>query len=211
MQIISKIYNYSEHRGNNDKGFISVTQLIGANYKAKLALEGKERDESLIELSLKRSSSFGSALHSWAEKALKNEPNVLTEIYSEKEFEGITITGSCDILEWNGKQWELGDIKTGYGKNITDDKLKQWQLQMSLYRWMLTPKFDIADRAWIYFISQSNNFQDEIPIELYSFEKTQNYILDKLYAIENQETPDCNNNVSYNSCSYCDFICEFRK
>ena len=155
------------------------------------------------------------ACHQRAEMITKDDPAFITEVFGEREIEvdGITYTiaGSFDGLYDNGETIEMYDYKTGYFKSYGEDKIKQNRLQMSIYRWINQDKWDIADRAWIIAISQSNNYIDEIPFELMSLEDTQDYIENKLYAISANTKMDCKDGVKYNTCQYCEYECEERK
>jgi len=214
MEIIAKVFNYDDHRNSEKENSISVTTLIGPMYKAQKYLEKVPRDYP-IDLMLKRSSSIGTGFHMYAEKALANDPIYVTEIFNEREVkvDGIvyTVAGSLDGLRFNGKEWEIFDWKTGYGKERKQDALDKDTLQMSIYRWINQDMYNIADRAWTLFISQSNNVADEIPLELMSLEETENYIKNKLWAIQENERVDCMEGIKYNGCLYCNFRCERRR
>ena len=102
------------------------------------------------------------------------------------------------------------DLKTFYGKERKEDALKKDALQMSLYRWLNQDDFVIEDRAWVLAISQSNNYIDELPVQLMSLEQTEDYIINKLWAIEENTRVDCREGVKYNTCLYCEYDCEER-
>jgi hypothetical protein len=208
-EIITELYNYSEHKGSSEPNHISVTTLIGPKYKSALALSGCQKDESLIDTRFKRSSTFGSGIHSWLEKALRSHPDCLTEKYMTKSIGDYTITGSCDLIFNEEGLWYIADLKTFYGTKIGDEQKEKWSLQLSIYRWMYDP-LDLEDIAYIIAISQSNNFQQIVPIDLMSYEETREYINNRLAEIEANDTVDCNEGVKYNSCQYCSYICENR-
>ncbi len=72
-------------------------------------------------------------------------------------------------------------------------------------------EYDLTERGWTLAISQSNNWQDEIPIELLSYDEVTNYIEEKIYAIENQTGCDCHD-TKFKLCDYCGYLnCEERK
>ena len=211
--LITKVYEYSEHRGSDKIGAVSTTTLIGPLYKAKLAMNQTARSNQAVAEMYKRSSTLGSAFHNWAEKALVDEPFIHQEVYKERELDGHLITGSCDLLVYKEHEdkWYIGDWKTGYGKARNQEALDKDKMQLSIYRWLLQDSYTIEDEASILFISQSNNVQEEYKIELMSLELTEEYISNRLYEIEKNESVDCNFNVRFNMCTYCDFICDFRK
>jgi len=84
---------------------------------------------------------------------------------------------------------------------------------MSIYRWIFTTVLgiEIEDRAWVLAISQSNNYIDEIPVELLSQDATHDYIENKLFAIAQNQKVDCKEGVKYNPCLYCQYNCGHRK
>ena len=210
--LITKVYEYSEHRGSSELGAVSTTTLIGPMYKAKLAMEQTAKSNNLVAEMYKRSSTLGSAFHAWAERALDGEERIHQEIYKEREHEGHLVTGSCDLLvKKPDDKWYIGDWKTGYGKSRNQEALDKDAKQMSIYRWLLQDSYTIEDEASILFISQSNNVQEEYKIELMSLELTEEYISNRLYEIEKNESVDCNFNVRFNMCTYCDYICDHRK
>jgi hypothetical protein len=189
--------------------------LIGPSWQAKLALEGNAKDPSLVPLKYKRSSTIGSAIHAWAEKAYHDKEGIISELYMEVPFRGYTITGTFDILFWMEDEWYMADIKTGYGTRTGLDQIDKWTKQMSIYRWMLkqrkdTKDMDVSDEAFILFISQSNNFQDVSPIDLMSYEEVEEYIAERIRKAEEVLEEDCHKGIRYNPCCYCDYICEYR-
>ncbi len=219
--IIDKIYLYDTHRNSDKPNAISTTTLIGSMYKAKLALDKTPRNPSLIPLMYKRSSSIGTAFHEYAEAALKSEDNwqdrYALEEFRERqvELDGIvyTISGSSDGIEkQKDGTWTIWDIKTQYGRSRAPQMLDKDRLQLSIYRWLFENEYNINDTGYILAVSQSNNWEDAIPVELMSLEQTQNYIEEKLYAIINNTIVDCNVGIKYSACQYCDIAnCSERK
>jgi hypothetical protein len=212
MELIKRIYEHNDHRSSDKPNSISVTTLIGPSYKARKAIKKDLKDESLIDISLKRSSTLGTAFHHYAAtQVFTRYADVIPELYHERKFEDYLITGSADGL-WNkdGKL-HLFDIKTGYGRTFDGEKLEKAIMQMSIYRWLLQELYNIEDEAYILFVSMSNNIQMEIPIQLYSIKDVEFFIENKLDLIETTIASDCNSGIKYNSCNYCPFICEERK
>jgi len=214
--LIKKVYEYSEYRASDKDNSISATTLLGPLYKGKLALDGVEKDETLIDLMYKRSSTLGTAFHKWAERALESDENIIQEIYVERELEldGVkfVVSGSCDLLEkQEDGTYTIADWKTGYGKERDHKALEKDRMQMSIYRWLLQDDYEINDTCYSLFISQSNNAQGAYPSEMMSIDQVQEYIEDKIYAIINNDRVDCNEGVRYNSCTYCNYICSERK
>jgi len=212
MRWIPTLYRYDTYRACDKVPSASATTLLGPLYKLKLALANTEKDEDLIELKYKRSSMIGTAVHERAEKAFKDDPTVVQEIYTEREFEDVTISGSCDLIQQEDDgTYTICDWKTGYGKKRNEDQLKKDAMQMSIYRWLLQDMYDINDTAYVLFISQSNNEEHEYPVELMSVEDVEEFISAKLYAASQIELPDCNDSAKYNSCTYCTFVCSHRE
>ena len=215
MKTIAKILNYDDHRDSDKPNSISVTTLMGSMFKAKKYLD-KTPKTHVTDLVLKRSSFIGTACHNRMEKILREdkETHYDLEIFAEREVTVddvvYTIAGSCDVLEKTDDKWILMDLKTGYGAARKDDMLKKDALQMSLYRWLNQDKYDIDDRAWTLWMSQSNNSIDEIPIQLMSLEQTQDFVENKLFAIAQNQKVDCREGVKYNTCNYCSYLCEHR-
>jgi len=215
QELISKLYEYNEHIDSDNHNAVSVTTLLGPMWKAKLYLEKAERDVSLVKRMYKRSSMIGSAIHSWAEKALGNDKSVTQEVYKERfvEVEGCmyTISGSCDLIVSAEDKDYIADWKSGYGKERGTAALDKDRMQMSMYRWLNQDDYDLDDTAYSIFISQSNNIEIPYPVVLEDLDDVQFFIEEKLFAISQTDSCDCFDNVKYNPCNYCDFVCENRK
>ena len=165
--LIDALYRYSEYRKSDKFNSISATTIIGSLYKASLGLKSREQDETLVPLMYKRSSTIGTAVHNWAERAFKDNPDVIQELYRERQLELdgklYVISGSCDLLEkQEDDTYTLADWKTGYGKERNATALDKDRLQMSIYRWLLQDEYDINDTAYSLFISQSNNAEEDL-------------------------------------------------
>ena len=159
---------------------------------------------------------IGTAVHERAEKAFNDESGVEQELFMERsvEVDGTTywISGTCDLLQREDDgTTTICDWKTGYGKDRKSAALDKDAMQMSIYRWLLQDDFNINDTAYSLFISQSNNEQHEYPVELFDLDYIQEFIETKIWAALQQELPDCNDSVKYNSCTYCTFECSHRQ
>jgi len=218
MKTIARVLNFDDHIDSDKPNAISTTTLMGPMYKAKLYLDKTEKTYQ-TDLVLKRSSFLGTAAHNRMEHILKTYGDEYKlEGFGEREIivDGVTyvISGSFDVLEKTEEgKYIIMDLKTFYGKERKPDQLKKDALQMSIYRWIFAPLYDIEieDRAWTLAISQSNNYIDEIPVELLSLDATQDYIENKLFAIEQNQKVDCNEGIKYSACNYCEYMCEERK
>lgn len=216
LDLIEKLYSYSEHRDSKLENAISTTTLMGPLYKSKLYLAKTPKNEDLIDFKFKRSSMIGSAVHAWAEKALADDKSIIQEIYMERQVEVngtvYTVSGSCDILQRIGEdEWQLGDFKTAYGTSRKADALKKDALQMSIYRWLLQSEYKISDTAYSLFISQSNNNQDAYAVDLIDLEDIEYYIANRLEQIVGNENCDCKDGVKFNMCNYCSYEdCQYR-
>ena len=214
--LIDELYKYDEYQSSDKPNAISASAIGGPLYKEKLTLSKTPKDESLIPLMYKRSSTIGTAVHYWAEHVFDDHPDIDQEMFRERQIKlddiTYTISGKCDLVEKQADgTWTLGDWKTGYGKQRTPQALDKDGIQMSVYRWLLQDEYDINDTAYSLFISQSNNCEEAYPVELMSIEATESYIEDRLFAIENNTRVDCQEGIKYNGCTYCSFICIHRK
>ncbi len=212
--LIYQVYNYNTHIDSFKKNAISTTTLIGAKYKAKKYLRKEPKDSSWVDNQYKRSSTLGTAFHDRAELVFKNNPNYECELYRERviEVDGIeyVISGSCDLLERGEDGWTIADWKThGFGEF---KGLEQARKQLSIYRWLLMGEYTINDTGYVLSLSMSNNNKEKAhPIELMSLEQTEDFIEANLYSIVHNESVDCNDNVTFNMCTYCDYDCIHRQ
>lgn len=215
LDLIEKVYNYDTHKSSTEPNSISATGLLGSKYQAKQTLAKTPKDPSLVPIQFKRSSTIGTAFHEYAERVLEGDPSIHTEVYREREIvvDSIiyTISGSCDIIQKiDDDLYQIADWKTSYGKTRKPDALIKDAKQMSIYRWLLQDEFNISDEAYTLFISQSNNAQDAIPVQLMGIEQTQEWIEANIYAITSSNKVDCFE-APYHPCHYCEFECKQRK
>ena len=215
MRFIPKMLNYDDHIDSDKPNSISVTTLIGQAYKAQKYLD-KTPKTHVLDLVLKRSSFIGTACHNRMEHILEQEEGMVLELFSEREVivddVSYVVAGSLDVLAPNEDgTYTIADLKTGYFKSYGEDRLKKDRLQMSIYRWLNQYRYKIADVAYVIALSQSNNFIDEVPLELMSLEETQDYIENKLWSISVNTKVDCRDGIKYSPCSYCQYECTERK
>ncbi len=211
MDFVKMVYEHDTHRSSKKENSISCSSIGGSLYKAKLTLGKKDKDQDLVALKLKRSSTIGTAFHEYAAGIIESD-DVICEAYNEKSFGKYTISGSVDILakEEDGT-YTIMDWKTGYGKVRNQDNLDKDKLQMSMYRWLFSHLYTINTTAHSIFISQSNNVEEAYPIELMELDEIEDYLDNRLYAIDSYDGgADCDN-PKYNPCNYCDFICQYRQ
>lgn len=209
-EVIRTILLFDDHKSSDKVPSISTTELIGPYYKAWKSLSNAPKTNKLGAMK-KRSSTIGTGYHMRAEQVLSNFDNVSLEVFTEKEIDGVTVSGTFDVAIELDDVYYLGDHKTGYGTKY--DKTEQTVKQLSIYRW-LNDYLNIADEAYIYWVSQSNNALATIDIELMSIEDTEQYIKDTLEIIKTEpDFVDCNSNPKqrYNACDWCEFECEYRK
>ncbi len=217
LNILNEIMNFDDHIDSEKPNSVSVTTLIGPMYKAKLYL-AKTPKYNVTDITFKRSSFIGTAIHARAEMITKDKDDYITEMFIEKEVivDGITYTvaGSFDGIKQVDGKWYMYDYKSGYGKARNEAALAKDAMQMSIYRWLynsLNTGIVIEDTAYSIFISQSNNVMEEIPVQLKDIDYIQEFAETKLWAIVNNERVDCNEGIKYNGCTYCDYNCEHRK
>ena len=199
-EIIEKVLLFDDHRSSDKDNAISTTTLIGSNWKAQRDMLSDIEPRTNIDPMTRRSSTIGTGLHMRAERAMEKEPltNAI-ETYSEKEIDGVWISGSFDIV-YDG---HIMDYKSGYGKTFSQDKIDKAILQMSIYRW-LNQDVEIKDIAYVLFISQSNNAYESYEIELMSIYDTETYIKGRIKEIKSQTTIDCIKRP-YDACMYCSY------
>lgn len=178
-------------------------------------------------------SAIGSAWHTACEQ--DNEAGVVKEFTNIKEFNGITIGGTADLLEFDNdkKKWILGDHKTkgvypakkflGIGTKAKpnppveqDKEIKQ----LSIYRWLFEGLFDIDDVATIYLWVMGHSGRDkaqgipetsEVDIRLIPMKNIEQDIK-RTIEIAYGDTPpekDCEDWL----CDYCEYkdVCPFLK
>ena len=217
LNLIYKVYNFSEHRSSEADNSISASQLLGPLYRTKLFLNGVAEDPGMIADKFKRSAMIGSAVHKRFEEALKYEDGIIQEEYTERQIEldGVTytISGTFDLLEKNQDDtYTIMDIKTMYGRDRKEEQLAKDALQMSIYRWLNQDNYTIEDRAYVLVISQSYNYEDAIPVRLKSIDWVQNYIEEIIWSALRNTKCDCFDGVKYNPCNYCSILaCAHRK
>ncbi len=207
--LIEKVYSHNEHRSSDKPRSISATTLIGSLYKGKLAINSTEQDNDLVSYKQKRGSAIGTAFHEYAAKVL--DKDCVNELYQERNICDYVISGSCDILYPDvDNTWTILDWKTGIGKQRQGSNLDKDRLQMSIYRWLNQDEYEIQDTAYSLFVSTSNNEEEAYEIHLMSLEETEEYITDKLSAIEETIRPDCKQGIRYDPCLYCNYVCNYR-
>jgi hypothetical protein len=216
IEIINKVLSYDTHKSSDKPNSISATQLLSPLYKIKQILSGKEQDQNMIDIKFKRSAAIGTAFHSRAEEALKDDPTVITEKYLERKIvvdEVVyTISGSFDGIVKTAGGWCLFDWKTGFGKERKQEQLTKDAMQLSLYRWLSQDIYDIEDTGFILFISQSNNVTESYEVTLKDTDYIQNWLEEIIWSALSQTSCDCHSTTTYNSCTYCSIVdCTDRK
>ena len=208
--LIDKVLLHDTHRSGNEDRTISVTTLIDGQYRAWKSLNKHEKNHKIPAIN-KRGSTFGTAFHEYAEKALDTD-DVIQEVYAEEYiFEhNMYLTGTFDLLVWDmdAEEYVMADWKTSSKFKFDDDAILKAQKQMSIYRWMNRKKFKIADDGHILFLSTARNVTQDIPIQLLSLEDTKQYIMQQLDNITTEPPCDC---PKAWLCNYCEFSCTERK
>jgi hypothetical protein len=215
QDLIFEVFNYDEYP-SGERGRISATGLLGPKYKALKIITNCPKDPALLKPELRRSSTIGTAFHQYVEKVVKKlHPEAITEIRMEKKVGDITVTGAVDLLvPSEDRKYIICDWKTGYGKLRKQELLDKDAKQLSIYRWLLSPHIETEDVGYTLFVSQSNNAQAAIDNALMDVSETQEWVEDMIFAIEHVADSghcDCFDNVKYNPCSYCEFVCDHRK
>jgi hypothetical protein len=201
-----------------DKGVaFSATELLKPAYWLWLHKFSDLKDKIEFSEVLPLKSVIGSAFHQFIEK--QDEIGVVKEFSYTKEIDvdgqKFSIGGTADELRWNGSKWQLGDIKTKsdypYEKFLKGERDNEI-MQLSIYRWLFNPLFDIDDIATIYLFNVCHTRQSKIPfdytqvdIRLLSIAETEEYIKNKIrdvLKIEKENKPDC----PYWLCDYCQAV-----
>ena len=154
-------------------------------------------------------SRYGNAIHDSIERV--NTPGTSKEVRTAKKItvKGVefTVTGKYDLLIDNGNGTHtLRDIKTtSVWAYIYGGKDKDYQLQLSIYKWLLSDEKTIGDMAYIDFFftdwqSSKARTEDKYPnnriapgykIKLLSSEEVEKFIVSKLEQIVDfRDVPD---------------------
>ena len=210
LEVIEAVLGFDDHRSSDKNPSISTSELIGPKYKAWKSLSNAKKIHKLLPMK-RRSSTLGTGYHMRAEQAMKTYENTLTEVYSERLVSGVTVSGTFDLaIQDDDFLYTIGDHKTGYGGKFKDPQ--KTTNQLSVYRWLNQDDIDIADRAYIYFVSQSNNAYETIAVDLQPLEDTEAFIKYRLKEIKQEPLIiDCHEETRFNLCDWCEFECNFRK
>ncbi len=191
----------------NEPNTISTTSLmkpVRAHW-----LVSRHADNLQTDVYDRVASRMGSAIHDAMDKC-HTEGLIKEERHQRQlDVDGVTwnITGKFDLLVNNQDgTWHLRDIKTtSVWAYILGGKDIEYTKQMSVYRWLLQDKYEIADEGYIDFLFtdwQSSKaktdpdypqlkIQHSYPVPLWSLDKTEEYILERVSLIqENQEVED---------------------
>jgi hypothetical protein len=194
--------------GHSDPYMLSATSMLKPVRVHWLTLRhGAELEEDVSDV---LSARIGSAIHDSIER-VKTE-NVIKEQRAIKKIEvngqEFSISGKFDILEDEDGDgiWTLRDIKTtSVFSYIFGGKDKDYQIQLSIYRWLNHEKYPINSTANIDFFftdwqSSKAKFDENYPprklmpgykIELMSIPDTDKYIRDRVAEFEKyRDVPD---------------------
>lgn len=209
------INTYRAKPGSN----LSVTDLCRPNYQLWVKMNLPDTFEAPKGTAFK--SYLGSALHFFIEQI--DEDDTIKEFSHLREIDGVVIGGTTDELRWNPEtnKWRIGDIKLkgafpskkflGIGTKAKPNPPKEQDkeiIQQSIYRWLFEGLFDIQDEGVIYLFTAGHTAREafpekqEVALQLMTIPETQQYIKDKLKAIETEPAVDCETSWL---CSYCDF------
>jgi len=195
-----------------DKGTtFSASQLTKNDYQLWVEYNApKEERETLTSFK----SYLGSALHLSFEQ--QEFPGVVQEFTWTKNFNGVSIGGTCDRLDYieDRNIWQLGDYKLkgdySYRKFVEGDTEKE-VLQLSIYRWLFKGLFNIADDAIIFLFMSGHTKRSKYPeyqefdITLLEDDVIERYIKDKIDIVTSPEIPtmDCDTNWQCDYCNVC--------
>lgn len=179
---------------------------------------------------------FGTALHEYLEIP---EVGVIKEFSHITEFNGVTIGGTADLLEWNNEEgtWIIGDHKSknpysarrflGFTRPVTKSRKKEEVvapdqkkeiMQLSIYKWLFDGLFNISSYAKIYIwvagympMYKEMGIPEKkiVNINLHDKEYVEKHI-NKCIEVVKSETPP-ENDCNSNHCNYCDYkdVCPF--
>lgn len=192
--------------------------------------------ETKPEMSFK--AALGSAFHAYCED---QEVAVIKEFSHITQFEGVSIGGTADLLEFDTEtnKWVIGDHKTkgvfqakkflGFTRPITKTRKKEEVVtseqekevkQLSIYKWLFKDLFNIADYATIYLwvighdaAAKSQGVPEftEVKIQLIP-EKNIEQFIKRTIEIVNTDTPPSKDCEDW-LCGYCEYnkVCPAQK
>ena len=195
-----KIYANHYHKS----GDYSVTEIIDPPRVVALNNRYPECNET-IEMIRSTASLVGTGVHKYIEQLMKPyeskyqlEQNMKTKILDR------VLSGTYDILS-KGKTNDLYDIKTcKVWKLIFDPNMVDWHKQQNIYKWMADKngiRIDSINILAVYMdwvegnVVRNKSYPKEpmiiYPLEMWSDEKTENFITDRMKLhIGHEETPD---------------------
>ena len=223
---IDKVLSYNNHWKPSEATF-SVSQLASSSeYQLWLAFN-KTPSEYVTDISNNVNSVIGSGFHLIAEQAMADEPNVLIEHQMLKEIDGHWISGTCDLIRENTEYGVVfEDWKTMgvfQAKKLLAGEYEDKVIQLSLYRYLYSidnPQAKLSDYGLInMFVTGDAGYFNkadgggkvpkfaQVPIKLWSLEKTLKFIKYKLEMAKNEPVFDC----ADWQCDYCNLRCDKRK
>lgn len=189
------------------RGFIGPSSLK----QGVRQIIGRKRFPSSDRLASREWRTFtGTVTHIAMEQLLKNDPRFRTEIPLEVSFNSVskfykldkdvTIGGTCDLLFEDNGEFTIWDYKTMATTQIIDDeKIKGWEEQINIYRWLLITSNTVAkiDRLFVcgYYMDwtctkslRSRDVNDipcpTVQIKMWTREQVEKYIYDKVTQIQ---------------------------
>lgn len=174
----------------------------------------KDAYENQTEEEVFNASFVGSLIHQNSESL--NEVNVIKEFSTIKKFNGYTIGGTIDRLEFDRfGSVTICDIKTGGHFPMLqkwkkkDEPIEDWRIQTSVYRWLISDLFKQVNeysKIYVYVLGHQKN-KDNMPIKWDKMELLNDHIdilvMDKITRAESDNEPvkDCE---SWR-CNYCNY------
>ena len=225
---IEKVLSYNNHWRPENVTF-SVSELSSSSeYQLWLGYHKTPRTHKQ-PLELKVNSTVGSGFHLLAEQAMADEPDVLIEPKFMRHINGHWISGSADLVRENTEHGVIfEDYKTKgvyQAKKAMQGENEDVTLQLSIYRylyWLGSPNANYCDYGLVNVIVTGDqgymNKADgggkvpkymQIPIKLWSIERTEKFIKYKIDNASKPEEPvvDC----EAWRCDYCQYECQYRK
>jgi hypothetical protein len=230
MKILEKVLEYNDHWRPSEADF-SASELASASLYQMWLSKNKVPKTHKIPLDKQIASKIGTGFHLLAEEALKNEPNIYTEVKMIENIGDYKVSGTPDVIYFEDDMWIVGDYKTKgtyQMKKAILQGVDEVKLQMSIYAylWSKHKKVPMPLIGEVYLIHIGDTGwwskkdietlmlpeKSKVPkyftatVDLYGADEVEKIVREKAQAIEAEPLVDCQDW----QCDYCSFECEHR-
>jgi hypothetical protein len=210
---MESLASYDEYVKNGD---LSATDFTGSVWQLRLKLDKVER----LNFGGTVQAMVGTGIHKLAEIFYAKQCNLAVEQRACRELMGMMISGTVDILEFNGTNWTIRDHKTkgAYSaKKFLNGDTEKENIQLSINRWIREKMFQIGDTGYIHVyvmgdiprndkpLLEKRDF--EVPLTLKDLDQTEAFMTDMIKEAKLAIKPDCEDW----QCGYCSLSCPYRK